>query len=218
MNPLSPSSLSANRDNERTAHSSVLWAHLLCKENFSSSSTPSVVPMPPLGPMDKNATSTRILLHDTQANLQQFAERVDKMTDGLNATKQEISAVSTLFKQEHETLVGEMVDLVNRCQTEIKKPLGQPAQSDKLGELQKILELRLDSMDRRLDILQMVCICSLSKHVCPMVTVHCVVTFNPFSDPSESRSTSSVAERSTDRDNSFCLASSTASSGSSGTD
>ncbi|KAG7093509.1 hypothetical protein E1B28_007184 [Marasmius oreades] len=148
------SSLDASPYTERSTHSSVLWAHLLRKENFSPTPA-STVPLPPLGPMDKTATSTRILLHDTQANLQQFAESVDKMTHGLNATKQEIYSVRTLFKEEHETLVGEMVNLVNRCQTEIKKPLGHPAQADKLEEFQRILELRLDNLDKRLDILQM---------------------------------------------------------------
>ncbi|KAK1222137.1 hypothetical protein PQX77_015065 [Marasmius sp. AFHP31] len=139
---------------QQSSSSSVIWAHLLRKENVPLPTSTSDVPLPPLGPVDKNATSTRILLHDTQANLQQFSERIDKMTQSLNGTKQEISAVKVLFQEEHERLVGELVDLVNRCQTEIQKPLGQPAQSDKLDQAQKNLELRLENLDRRLDIVQ----------------------------------------------------------------
>ncbi|KAL0569717.1 hypothetical protein V5O48_012246 [Marasmius crinis-equi] len=139
---------------KQPSSNSVIWAHLLRKDNVSSSTPRAEVPLPPLGPIDKNATSTRILLHDTQANLQQFSERVDKMTQGLNTTKQEILAVKKLYQEEHERLLVEMVDLVNRCQAEIQKPLGQPAQSDKMENLQKTFELRFENLDRRLDVVQ----------------------------------------------------------------
>ncbi|EEB97985.1 hypothetical protein MPER_02591 [Moniliophthora perniciosa FA553] len=135
---------------------SVMWAHLLRKNTTGSTSTPTALPLPPLAPADKNATSTRILLHDTQANLQKFSERVEKMTQNVENTRREISTVKTLFQDEHEALVGEMVDLVNRCQSEIKRPLGTPAQAEKLEDFQKNVELRLEHLDKRLDAIQMV--------------------------------------------------------------
>ncbi|KAK7060833.1 hypothetical protein VNI00_000566 [Paramarasmius palmivorus] len=134
---------------------SVLWAHLLRKDTPATGSSSAEMALPPLGPVDKNATSTRILLHDTQANLQKFSDRVEKMSQSIESTRREITTVKTLFQEEHETLVGEMVDLVNRCQSEIKRPIGIPAQAEKLEDFQKNIELRMEHLDKRLDAIQM---------------------------------------------------------------
>lgn len=53
----------------------------------------------------------RILLHDTQANLEKFSERVDKMATGVSETKTEIITMQKLFLEDHEKLVGHTVDL-----------------------------------------------------------------------------------------------------------
>ncbi|KAK7466335.1 hypothetical protein VKT23_005061 [Stygiomarasmius scandens] len=146
--------------------SSVLWAHILRKDTVSStpssglphvsSSNGSDVPIPPLTPQDKNGTSTRILLHDTQANLQKFGERVEKLTSIVDDAKQEIAVVKKLFRDEHENMMSDILDLVNRSQTEIQKPMGKPAQAEKMDQLQRNIELRLESLDKRIDAIQII--------------------------------------------------------------
>lgn len=53
----------------------------------------------------------RILLHDTQANLEKFSNRVDKLADGIHESKQEIMMVHKMFQEEHDKLSGENIDL-----------------------------------------------------------------------------------------------------------
>ena len=45
--------------------------------------------MPPLAPTDKASASTRMLLHDTQAALETFSSRVDKLCGEVEASKRE---------------------------------------------------------------------------------------------------------------------------------
>ena len=49
--------------------------------------------------------------------------------------------------------------IANRCQTEILKAMGQPAQMDKLSEVQREVHLKLDGLDKRMDSMQMVGSC-----------------------------------------------------------
>jgi len=90
--------------------STALWAHLLRKDTLGPPPNSGIV-LPPMTPLDKNAASMRILLHDTQANFEKFSARVDKLCHTVDESKQEISMVNKLFQREHETLTGEMVDL-----------------------------------------------------------------------------------------------------------
>lgn len=91
--------------------SASLWAHLLRKDTIRGQS-PNLGPvLPPITPLDKNGTSMRILLHDTQAHLDRFSERADKLFSKIDETKREISLVNTLFHREHDTLTEELVDL-----------------------------------------------------------------------------------------------------------
>lgn len=49
--------------------------------------------------------------------------------------------------------------IVNRCQTEVQKSLGTPAQADKVDNLSKELaatDRRIESLDKRIDVVQMV--------------------------------------------------------------
>ena len=92
--------------------STALWAHILRQDTQPSTSlsdTPIVVP--PTVPLDKNATSMRVLLHDTQANFEKFAIHVAKLIDGVNETKHEIKTTSDLFERDRQTLVGDIIDL-----------------------------------------------------------------------------------------------------------
>lgn len=53
----------------------------------------------------------RILLHDTQNNLERFSDNVHTLTQGVEATKREINSVQKLFQHEHEAVIDKMVNL-----------------------------------------------------------------------------------------------------------
>jgi hypothetical protein len=90
--------------------SMALWSHILGKDKLPAPPNSDVVP-PPIAPMDKNGTSMRILLHDTQAHLERFSVRADKLFSSVEETKREITTVNTLFQREHEALRDDVVDL-----------------------------------------------------------------------------------------------------------
>ncbi|EPQ56679.1 hypothetical protein GLOTRDRAFT_40518 [Gloeophyllum trabeum ATCC 11539] len=140
--------------------SNVLWAHLLRKDT-------SLMPQPslssnsigPITPTDKTGTSMRILLHDTQATLEKFSARVDKLTSGVEETKREMVTMKTLFGEEHDKVVEHTVSLVNRCQTTLQSSIGAPAQAVKVQEILDDLSskgAKLESLDKKLELLQMV--------------------------------------------------------------
>ncbi|KAJ6538537.1 hypothetical protein DFH09DRAFT_1368911 [Mycena vulgaris] len=135
----------------RPSASTALWGQLLRKNTLAA---PSVVPLPPTAPLDKTGTSMRILLHDTQANFEKFSTRVDTLTSGIDGAKREIVIVKDLFQREHETLTMDVVDLVNRSQTQIQKSLGEPAQAMTLESFRKDVDSRLDGLAKRIDDMQ----------------------------------------------------------------
>ncbi len=91
---------------------SQLWGHLLQpKSDSSRPNSDSTTMCPPIAPTDKTATSIRILLHDTRANLEDFSTRVHKLTDTIDETKREISGVQKLFQVGHEQVIEEVVSL-----------------------------------------------------------------------------------------------------------
>ncbi|KAJ3529062.1 hypothetical protein NM688_g7908 [Phlebia brevispora] len=113
---------------------------------------------PPFAPTDRLGTSMRILLHDTQATLEKFSERLETLTNGVDKTHQNINVVQKLFEREHESFIEENVALVNRCQLEIQKSLGKPAQAQEIKDLQERLasvDRRLEALDNRFDILHL---------------------------------------------------------------
>ena len=165
--------------------STALWAHILRQDTQSSSTSSSAnipVIVPPIVPLDKNATSMRVLLHDTQANFEKFAIHVGKLIDGVNETKHEIKTTNDLFERDRETLMGDIIDLgmffyfscrklgsesaymscehffsaVNRSQKEIQKSVGSPCQTALTETYFKDVNHRLDTLDQRLDAIQAV--------------------------------------------------------------
>ena len=66
---------------------------------------------PSIAPLDKAGASTRILLHDTQAHLERFGERVTQLTTGVADAKRELVAVQKLYQEDHEQLVERMIGL-----------------------------------------------------------------------------------------------------------
>ena len=93
-----------------------LWSHL-SRNGLSQAPPPcsttssATVHAPPIAPLDKAGASTRILLHDTQAHLEKFIERVTQFTDGIADAKRELVAVQKLYQEDHEQLVERMIGL-----------------------------------------------------------------------------------------------------------
>ncbi|TFK39428.1 hypothetical protein BDQ12DRAFT_681758 [Crucibulum laeve] len=89
--------------------SDALWSHIFRQEKIGPLLGSDY--NPPITPIDRNATSTRVLLHDTQAHLEKFTEVVTKLTRGIEETKREIKSVNTLFERDREALSGDIIDL-----------------------------------------------------------------------------------------------------------
>ena len=89
--------------------SSTLWAHLLNKD--ATASGPGLnTGLASLGlaasaPTDKTGTSVRILLHDTQATIEKFAERVDRLLFEAEDSRQKLLARNEEVNNEVERLV-----------------------------------------------------------------------------------------------------------------
>ncbi|EKM81928.1 hypothetical protein AGABI1DRAFT_126286 [Agaricus bisporus var. burnettii JB137-S8] len=129
-----------------------LWAQLLRKDTVN-------VPNAPPGPVDRNATSARILLYDTQARLEQFSSRADTMLKEMSDANHQLKTVGMLFEKDRESQTSDMIDLglafEGLCQTEILKTIGKPAQQPEFLAFQEKLELRVEGLNQRLDALQM---------------------------------------------------------------
>ncbi|KAF5383616.1 hypothetical protein D9615_003723 [Tricholomella constricta] len=138
----------------RTPASTALWAHLLRKDTLGPAHNSRAI-IPPMTPLDKNGTSIRVLLHDTQAHLDKFSARVETLCSAVDESKREISMVKTLFQREHEALAGELDDLVNRSQTQVQSSIGTPAQAEELGRLSEVLTQHLRALDKRVDAIQL---------------------------------------------------------------
>lgn len=91
--------------------SSTLWAHLLNKDASASGTglKPGLASgLAAVAPTDKTGTSVRILLHDTQATIEKFSERVDKLVSEAEDSRQKLLA-------RNEELSGELERLVRRA-------------------------------------------------------------------------------------------------------
>lgn len=93
--------------------SSTLWAHLLNKDSTVSgpglkmglaSVGPAVT-----APADKTGTSVRILLHDTQATIEKFSERIDKLVSEAEDSRQKLLARNEEVSDEMERFVRRVV-------------------------------------------------------------------------------------------------------------
>ncbi|KAH9479688.1 hypothetical protein JR316_0008283 [Psilocybe cubensis] len=135
--------------------STPLWENLLHSSRRAPTSVSDIAYMaPPSAPMDKNATSMRVLLHDTQANFEKFGKHVGQLFEEIKESKAEIKSIHSLFDKDRESLMGDIVDLVNRSQKEIQKSVGVPAQDTMVEQLFKDVNYRLSGLDQRLDAIQ----------------------------------------------------------------
>ena len=92
--------------------SSTLWAHLLNKDATASGSglrTGLASVGLAAAPADKTGTSVRILLHDTQATIEKFSERVDKLVSEAEDSRQKLLARNEEVSGEVERLVRRMI-------------------------------------------------------------------------------------------------------------
>ena len=76
--------------------SSTLWAHLLNRDATASGSGLKAgltsAGLAAMAPADRTGTSVRILLHDTQATIEKFSERVDKLVSEAEDSRQRLLA------------------------------------------------------------------------------------------------------------------------------
>jgi len=86
-----------------------LWAHVLRKDKTQSKD--QEISQVPTAPVDRNATSTRILLYDTQARLEQFSSRADAMLKGMQDANHQLKTVGMLFEKDRDTLTNDIIDL-----------------------------------------------------------------------------------------------------------
>lgn len=92
---------------------STLWAHLLNKDATASGSG-SKSGLTSLGltvsaPVDKTGTSVRILLHDTQATIEKFAERVDRLLSEAEDSRQKLLARNEEVNDDVERLFRRVI-------------------------------------------------------------------------------------------------------------
>ncbi|EIW58257.1 uncharacterized protein TRAVEDRAFT_47421 [Trametes versicolor FP-101664 SS1] len=157
------SNLSFQRTQGRLTASTALWGHLLRKTGSSQVPPSSLASTSTLGkhtpavaPIDKAGASTRILLHDTQAHLEKFTDRVALLTTGLDSAKRELIMAQKLYQDDHEQVIDKISGLANRCQTELQKSIGSPAQSTDVREVTKDLShlsIKLEALDGKIDTL-----------------------------------------------------------------
>ena len=88
----------------------ILWAHLSRKDNAGRTADTDTF-IPPSGPQDKTAATMRVLLHDTQMNLERFSGNVERLIEDVHSTTQAIKQTGATFEQEHDKLMGDILDL-----------------------------------------------------------------------------------------------------------
>lgn len=91
--------------------SSTLWAHLLNKDAGASGSGFGLktgltsAGLATSAPADRAGTSVRVLLHDTQATMERFSEKVDKLVSGAEDSHRKLLARNEEVSDEVERLV-----------------------------------------------------------------------------------------------------------------
>ncbi len=99
----------------RSSTTAALWGHLLHKKPHTSLAAksngdrPNLVP--PMKPVDKAGTSARMLLHDTQAVLEKFSGKIDKLHSEVEQAKNEVSMSHKVFQHGNDKVLSDQVDL-----------------------------------------------------------------------------------------------------------
>ncbi|KAH0836340.1 hypothetical protein J3R83DRAFT_7893 [Lanmaoa asiatica] len=153
--------------------SNLLWAHLLRKD---ATTTEPLSEIPPIAPQDKTGTSMRMLIHDTQVNLEKFSTRLDyplaarrRLQSAGRERKQAARRRArqgahrdTRDRYGHTPSSGcgcSRIDEANRSQAEMKAHVGTPAQASTLDLVhvaQVSTEKSVQALEKRIDALQAV--------------------------------------------------------------
>ncbi|KAF9244649.1 hypothetical protein BU15DRAFT_21343, partial [Melanogaster broomeanus] len=133
-----------------------LWAHILRKDLATNEASSQI---PPLAPLDKTGTSMRMLIHDTQANLEKFSARLDSLLQRVDDCRAQVLNANELLDNERDKVLSEILDIANRCQSELKAHVGTPSQAHTLDLVhvsQISTEKTVQALDKRIDGLQTV--------------------------------------------------------------
>ncbi|KAG8214986.1 hypothetical protein J3R82DRAFT_8389 [Butyriboletus roseoflavus] len=132
----------------------LLWAHLLRKD---ATTTDSLSQIPPIAPQDKTGTSMRMLIHDTQVNLEKFSARLDGLLQCVDDCRAQVVNANKLLDVERDKVLTEILEIANRCQSEMKAHVGTCAQAPAL-DLVRVAhvstEKSVQALEKRIDALQ----------------------------------------------------------------
>lgn len=92
----------------------LLWAHLLRKD-ATTTDTPSQIP--PIVPQDRMGTSMRMLIHDTQVNLEKFSDRLDGLLQRVEDCRAQVVNANKLLDVERDKVLAEIVTIGAVCGT-----------------------------------------------------------------------------------------------------
>lgn len=86
----------------------LLWAHLLRKDATTSESLSQI---PPIAPQDKTGTSMRMLIHDTQVNLEKFSTRLDGLLQRVDDCRSQVVNANKLLDVERDKVLTEILEI-----------------------------------------------------------------------------------------------------------
>ena len=86
----------------------LLWAHLLRKD---AATTDSPSQIPPIAPHDKTGTSMRMLIHDTQVNLEKFSTRLDGLLQRVDDCRAQVVNANQLLDVERDKVLTEIREI-----------------------------------------------------------------------------------------------------------
>jgi hypothetical protein len=94
--------------------SAPLWSHLISSASKSKSSrTAPDTTHPSIVPVDKTGISTRLLLHDTQLQLEKFSKRTDTLHESIASSRQELQDACVLHKESIRAVESTVTELGN---------------------------------------------------------------------------------------------------------
>ncbi|KAG9309540.1 hypothetical protein JVU11DRAFT_10516 [Chiua virens] len=124
---------------------------------LASDTQASQIPPVAIMPQDKTGTSMRMLIHDTQANLETFSTRLDGLLQRVDECRAQVVNASKLLDVERDRVLTEILAVSNRCQSELKAHVGTPAQASALDLVrvsQVATEHAVQALEKRIDALQ----------------------------------------------------------------
>ncbi|KAN0088906.1 hypothetical protein V8E55_005963, partial [Tylopilus felleus] len=100
----------------------------------------------------------RMLIHDTQVNLEKFSTRVDGLLQHVDDCRAQVVSANKLLDVERDKVLTEILEIAHRCQSEMRAHVGTPAQASTLDLVhasQVSTEKSVQALGMRIDALQM---------------------------------------------------------------